>query len=793
MTTPLLHPGTLGYLLRWCLLATLLVSASVSQAETQHHKGLFDLWWDTEQGKVHMAIPEFDKEYLYLVSLPNGLGSNDIGLDRGKLGTEYVVTFKRVGPKVLMMASNTQYRANSENPAEARAVEEAFAASVLARFDIVPRKHNTPVVDITPLLLSDAYAIAPRLAERGQGNFSFAADLSAAIGSSLRSFEKNALAEAWLTFTSSKPGDEVTSVTPDPTKATVKVRHHFVALPEQPLARREFHPQSGYFYVPYRDYAASLDAPIEQRLLVRHRLEKKDPSQAQSEAVEPLVYYVDAGAPEPIRSALIEGAQWWNDAFTAAGFNNAFRVEVLPEDADPLDLRYNTIQWVHRSTRGWSYGASIVDPRSGEILKGHVSLGSLRVRQDMLIAQALTSPFGPDGDKGEAAQQMALARLRQLSAHEVGHTLGLAHNFFTSAKDDASVMDYPHPNLRLNDGKVDLSQAYASGIGEWDKLAITYGYAQNADAEKLAETLQNTLLQADSLGLRFITDADVRGPATAHAGAHLWDNGADPIQAFENLLQVRQAGLKQFSRYAIRPNQPLGDLETTLVPLYLLHRYQAEAVAKQIGGVDFDYALNNPSDKAKVIPRLTQKSALQVLIASLSPQQLTLPNSVVETLLPPAYGYQRTRESFEHRTANSFDQLAPARAATQLIVGMILEPGRAQRLWQQTLQDSAQLSLKDALYDLSEQLIAPINSASSGKVAIETAWITLREMQRLAVSTKVSDPVRAQTLMALNQLSQSLSRSGNAREMAKTLKAFLEQPSEALIPAPVVVPPGSPI
>ena len=422
----------LALLTAWLILAA---TAPLSFAQTKHHQGLFDLWWDAEQGQVHMAIPEFDKEYLYLVSLPNGLGSNDIGLDRGKLGTEYVVTFKRVGPKVLMIATNTQYRASSDNPAEVRAVEEAFATSVLASFDIVPRKHNTPVVDITPLLLSDAYAIAPRLAERGQGNFRLAPELSAAIGSSLRSFEKNALAEAWLTFSSNAPGKEVISVTPDPTKATVKVRHHFVALPEEPIERRAFHPQAGYFYVPYRDYAASLDRPIEQRLLVRHRLEKKDPTQAQSEALEPLVYYVDAGAPEPIRSALIEGAQWWNDAFTAAGFNNAFRVEVLPEDADPLDLRYNTIQWVHRSTRGWSYGASIVDPRSGEILKGHVSLGSLRVRQDMLIAQALTSPFGPDGDQGEAAQQMALARLRQLSAHEVGHTLGLAHNFFTSAKD----------------------------------------------------------------------------------------------------------------------------------------------------------------------------------------------------------------------------------------------------------------------------------------------------------------------------------------------------------------------
>lgn len=787
---------TLFRTLSFLLLLSLLVSQrNWAEINEQHHAGLFDLWWNPSEGQVHMAIPEFNKEYLYLTSLAHGMGSNDIGLDRGKLGIEYVVQFERSGNKVLMIASNTAYRATSTNATESKAVEQAFATSVLASFDIVDSPHSAPVVDITPLLLSDAYGISSLLAERNQGSFSLTKHLSTPAPDTLRSFPNNTLAEAWLTYTSNKPGGEIITVTPDPTKVTVKVRHHFVALPDEPFERRAFHSQSGYFYIPYRDYAVALDKPIEQRLLVRHRLDKKNPDDAQSPAIKPLVYYVDPGAPEPIRSALIEGASWWNQAFEAAGFIDAFQVKVLPADADPLDLRYNMIQWVHRSTRGWSYGGSIVDPRSGEILKGHVSLGSLRIRQDMLIGQALSTPFGPQGDQGAAAQTMALARLRQLSAHEVGHTLGLAHNFFTSAMDDASVMDYPHPNLVLGEsGDIDISQAYSSGIGEWDKLAIIYGYAQFDDQLQLEQSMSKTLTKADQLGLRFISDADVRGPAAAHAGAHLWDNGANALTQFNKLMEIRKTGLNKFSRFAIRPEQNLGELETTLVPLYLLHRYQAEAVAKQIAGIDYDYALNDTEHTIKVVREAEQTAALQALIDSLSVGNLQLPNELLTRLFPPAYGYRRTRESFQHRTANSFDSTAPARAATQLIVGMILKPERAQRLWQQTLADPTQLSLPAALTALSDQLILPINNApSKNLVQTETAWITLREIQRLAVAVEVSDPVRATAISELRRLMNSLSETTASEEIKATIKLFLASPNADAIPAPVVVPPGSPI
>ena len=184
---------------------------------------------------------------------------------------------------------------------------------------------------------------------------------------------------------------------------TLRLRHSLVDLPplDGRFKPRKADPRVGMFTVDFYDFATPFLEPVERQWITRHRLIKKDPSAAVSDPVEPIVYYVDPGAPEPIRQALVEGASWWSSAFEAAGFSNAFRVEVLPADADPMDLRYNMIHWVHRSTRGWSYGTMVVDPRTGEILKGRVTLDSLRGRQDALIGAGLTA--GGDGRDGCAA------------------------------------------------------------------------------------------------------------------------------------------------------------------------------------------------------------------------------------------------------------------------------------------------------------------------------------------------------------------------------------------------------
>ncbi len=782
-------------LLSLVLLPTWVMADKASELEgATAIDGFIPLWWDEEKGRVLAEISRFNQDMLYLVSLPTGIGSNDIGLDRGQLSDTRVVYFRRSGPKVLLVQRNTAYRAESENPDERRAVAEAFAESVLAGFKVLASDGDGALVDMTPLLVRDAYGVAVRLAALEEGTYVVDGDRSAPDPQMLKSFPKNTLMESWVTLAGTKPGTQVSSVVPAPDSVTVKTRHEFIELPDRNFPLRTYHPRSGFWSVDYRDYAAGLDESVAKHLLVRHRLEKKDPSAAVSEAVEPLVYYVDRGAPEPVLSALVEGASWWNQAFEAAGFRNAFQVKVLPPGADALDIRYNVIQWVHRSTRGWSYGWGIIDPRTGEILKGHVSLGSLRVRQDMLIAQGLTSPFGEDGDGGVAAREMALARLRQLSAHEVGHTLGLAHNFAASAANDASVMDYPHPNVTVgDDGRVNLNNAYDVGIGEWDKLAINYGYRVYDGPLAEDAGLQAVLNQASEQGLRFISDPEVRGPATAHAGAHLWDNGESVLQRFSELSAVRRAALQGFSPNAIRPGQPLATLEEALVPVYLLHRYQAEAVAKLIGGVDYDYALRGDGVAGvSVVSGDQQRQALESLLDALAADQLVLPSALLPNLVPPALGDVRSREYFTHRTANQFDQAAPARALAQLISQMILEPGRLQRVYQQLSVDPQQLSLTDLLSAYVDTLIAPVAEREPDTIAVEVAWVALRELQRLSVSD-APDPLRMAARQALSELAGGMRRGDQARQMAQEIRRLLAEPDPEALPSRVTVPPGSPI
>src|SRR3989442_9589039 len=448
-------------------------------AGMQKFPGYFPFYWDAKAGKIWLEINRWNAEFLYVESLPAGIGSNDIGLDRGQLGQSYIVRFERAGPRVLLIASNNAYRANSDNADERRAVKDAFAESTLWGFEVGAEEGDRVLVDATSFYLRDVHQIPGTLQRLQQGGFRLDSTRSAFYLANTKNFPKNTEVEATLTFTAEgEPGPLVRQVTPMPQAITVREHQSFVELPPPGFKPRANDPRSGYFGITYMDFATPISEPIVKRYIDHHRLQKKDPAAAMSEPVKPIVYYVDRGAPEPVRSALIEGASWWNQAFEAAGYRNAFRVEVMPTDADPMDVRYNVIQWVHRSTRGWSYGSSLTDPRTGEIIQGRVSLGSLRDRQDFLIAEGLLAPY--EKGKSETAkivEQVVLARLRQLAAHEVGHTLGLQHNFAASVVRRASVMDYPAPLVKLGvDGIPDLSDAYARGIGESDKGTIAYGY-----------------------------------------------------------------------------------------------------------------------------------------------------------------------------------------------------------------------------------------------------------------------------------------------------------------------------
>ena len=615
--------------------------------------GFIPLDWDEKEGKLYIEIGNFNKDFLLFNSLPYGVGSNDLGLDRGKFGSEHLVRFYRSGSKVLLIEENLNYRSSSTVPEEQLSIEQSFAHSVLYGFKVEAEEGGRVLVDGTDYLLSDTWGVGEsiRVAKPSQGDYSLEGSRSAIIPENTKNFPLNTEIESILTFISKSPisGSFIDSVTPDAHAVTVREHISFIQLPDDGYRPRVFDPRAGYFDQSYRDYSAPLGQPLGIHLILRHRLEKKDPSAAVSEPIKPIIYYVDRGAPELIRNALVDGASWWNQAFESAGFRNAFRVEVLPKGQDPMDVRYNVIQWVHRSTRGWSYGGSIVDPRTGEIITGRVTLGSLRARQDYLIGEALLSPYAKGKPVSDEIREMVLARIRQLAAHEVGHTLGLAHNFAASSvAPGTSVMDYPHPWITLDTaGRPDLSHAYSTAIGEWDKVAIQYGYSQFPAGRDEHAALDDLLRKATDRGLLFITDDDSRPLGSAHPHAHLWDNGSDPALELNRILQVRAAAIKRFGEDAIQPGQPMAQIEDTLVPLYLLHQYQTQAAAKEIGGLDYRYALRGDGQLiTEIVSAPAQRQALEAVLKTLSPEALTLPDFLLRILPPRPPAYPRTRSLF---------------------------------------------------------------------------------------------------------------------------------------------------
>ena len=778
------------------LLLSIILVSSFSFSQETDYEGFMNFSYNNDSGKIILEINKLDSEFMYINSLSRGVGNNDLGLDRGQLGNSRIVYFTRRGNKILLIQPNLRYVSNSSNYLENKAVKEAFARSVLFGFDIIKKKKDSYIIDITSFLIRDAHGVSQRLRYSNSGSYTLNKSMSAIDLDRTKAFPKNIEFDVLLTFTGNPSGNLVRSVTPTASNLTVNQHHSFVELPDNNYKKRKFDPRSGSNPFIVYDYSTPIDDKLEQRFIVRHRLNKKYPKQEISEPVEPIVYYIDNGTPEPVKSALIEGGNWWNQAFESAGYKDAFRIEVLPEDADPMDVRYNLIQWIHRSTRGWSYGASIVDPRTGEIIKGQVSLGSLRVRQDYMILSGLID--NPNDIKNKSLiKKTSLDRIRQLSAHEIGHTLGFAHNYISSANNRSSVMDYPHPKIDIVNGDINIDNAYSKNIGDWDKVSVRYAYTDFQENENEDVKLNDIIEEAVNKGLYFLSDSDSRPVGSANPFSHLWDNGEFPYKELNKLLKVRDLALKNIDLDNLVDGEPYDRIEDILVPIYMLHRYQIESAAKAIGGVDYLYFVKNKNnDKVKFVDSKLQKESLKSLLNVLNPKNLVLPNNLIQILSPRSFRNPRTRENFESNTGVTFDYINASSSIINHTLTFLLNPERINRIYQQNMFGEKILMLDDYLTIISNSIFSNNRmSPYESSINKNTSSLFLDHLFLTFNNSNTNDLSKSVILSSIINTKEKLSSNLNDYNsfLVNKINGFIDNPDKYIPVEKTKIPDGSPI
>lgn len=770
-----------------------LIQGQINFKSFQEIPGFFKTFYDDSKGKIYLEVSNLKQHFLYVSALSQGIGNNDLLLDRGQLGRSRVVQFIKSGNKLLLLEPNQNFRALTNNVLEKKSVEEAFGKSVLFGFDIIKHNTNSFIIDLTPFLMQDTHGVAGVLKQNKQGAYSLDLSKSGLNMERTKSFIKNVDFDVLLTLKGVPTANGLNKVLPEEKLVTVFQHHSFVELPDANFKPRKAHPNSGSISNSFMNYSAPINASMEVKYAERHRLEKKDPYAAKSEAVEPIIYYLDNGTPEPIRSALIEGASWWNEAFEDIGFTNAFQVKILPDTIDPLDVRYNVIQWIHRSTRGWSYGGGVVDPRTGEIIKGHVSLGSLRVRQDYKIAKALLN-----GTDDPAQIEFALSRIRQLGAHEVGHTLGFAHNFAASVKDRASVMDYPHPLVLLKDDKLDISKAYDKGIGEWDKVTVAYSYSQfNAKQSEEAE-LQKIIDEAMTK-YYFVSDSDARPIGGSNAYGHLWDNGDHPVKELQRVMQVRNKAITNFNDTCLKEGESYAEMEDLFVLLYYFHRYQLEAAVKWIGGRDYNFGLKGEGlPVSEWIAPSEQRMALQTIIETIQASFLAIPKDKLKWFPDRAAWQVRNRESFKSQSGPTFDPLSVAQSATDFTMEMLLHPDRINRLYNQYMLNTSQLGVEEFLTALTSKTLYQKHTEAYLQNLQQTInRAVVSHLMGLAQSSTIHFQIKASINKSLEVYKSNLDKikkpTAFQSEMSRFVAAYFKSPEKKSNNYKVKMPDGSPI
>ena len=776
-------------------------SIAARTAGMDRRDGFLPIYLDGRQGRILIEIPRDSTRALCLITQATGLGSNPIGIDRGSSEATYVARFDRDGDRVLLVLENWSYRSTSGNPDHARTVSEAFPPSTVASMPLLADESGRLLVDATDVMMRDWNDVAGTLARSQQGTYTVARDRSRIYSPYTKAFPDNTEIDVALTYTTSgRPGGIVEAIVPDGRALTLRQHLSFVKLPDDAFRPRALDPRVGYFGIQFNDYARPIQEPLQVGWAARHRLERVNPNDPSSPIKNPIRYYVDRGIPEPIRSATLQGVKWWEEAFDRAGLKGGFTVELLPEGVDPMDARYNVVQWENRNERGWSVGGTLDDPRTGEIIKGMARLDSHRARTDYNLYAGL---MGANASSADTA--FVLARVRQVSAHEVGHTLGLAHNYIASTYERASVMDYPPPRVRLDaSGRIDLSQAYGVGAGPYDVWAIHWGYGTFTPATE-RDSLRAIIADGLKKGYLYLSDADARPEYGSDPRVNLWDDAATPLDFLRTQTAVRRVAIKQFGERNIRPDQPIALLQERFVPIYFFHRFALNGTSKAIGGMEYSNAVRGDAQQAtRAVPYQQQVDALRLMLDALRPEELAIPDTVLTLMAPGANAVTPTVELFGTRTRPAFDELGAARSLAQMIVDMILQRDRAARLvefatrgagphltlaatidkltgatWDASVPASAKLEAlqrvtQRAVIERLLTLAADSSAATEVRAMAELKVADLRARARAKQAGVRTDDARAHWLSIVNDCTRWIER----RELPKMSPALIAPPGD---------------